>query len=169
MSTPTDAGAGTAYSTIRCGGVTASSRDANRLAVALVLSSPSTSHPKFGPPFTHPCTSATKPAELQLYVPTPPTDRVALGAARKSPPGLVHVSVLKCRWIQVASPGADGAPDPPPPLTALLAPSPQLASTVCSETLTGPEIVCDMKSVSVALVMVAPAGILDVSNCTSPR
>lgn len=83
-----------------------------RIAVCWAASLPFTSHPKFvAGAFSQPCTSAASPAPVHAYGPFwPPMTAEPLGVATKSPPGVVQSSVLKNRWIHVASPAVGVAP-----------------------------------------------------------
>src|SRR5712691_10761356 len=103
------------------------SRVSNRFDVRMVDSSPNTSQPKLLAGLSsHDCTSAIFCAELQVYCPIGPTDRLALTVAKKSPPSLVQKMVSKKRCRHVAS---LGAPCPSPPV-ACEVPSPQSASSL---------------------------------------
>src|SRR5882724_6662285 len=113
------------------------SRVSNRLAVAIVDSSPNISQPKLLPGLSnHDCTSAIICAEVQVYGPMGPTDWLALTVAEKSPPSLVQKIVSKKRCRHVASFDVTGAPSPSSP-GASDVPSPQSASSLCSSTVRG--------------------------------
>src|SRR3990172_7286727 len=67
----------------------------NRFAVSTVPSLPITIQPKLAAGLSNQaCTSATIPAELQLYCPVPPTVVAALAADEKSPPAGLHKAVF---------------------------------------------------------------------------
>jgi hypothetical protein len=77
------------------GGFVPFSRLRNCAALAALISSPITIHPKLLAGLeTHDCTSAIVPLLLQVKVPRPGTLVVALTVGEKSPPGLVQKLVL---------------------------------------------------------------------------
>jgi hypothetical protein len=77
------------------GGLVLLSRLRNWAALAALISSPMTIHPKLVAGLeTHDCTSAIVPLLLQAKVPTLGTLVVALAVGEKSPPGVVQKVVL---------------------------------------------------------------------------
>ena len=92
-----------------------------------------------------------------------PTDVVALAPPTKSPPALAQSWVLKTLSDHVASPMVAGAP-PPSFVAGSDVPSPQSSVRRCSERVFAPDRVLDNSSVSVALVIVDPPGMLPGSN-----
>ena len=103
------------YWMVSTGGL-ALSRVSNRFAVAISDSSPSTSQPKLvAGSSSQDCTSATICDELHVYIPTTPTDWLALTVTEKSPPSVVQKMVSKKRCRHVASLVVAGAPSPSPP------------------------------------------------------
>ena|SRR5437763_11067488 len=103
------------YWMVSIGGL-ALSRVSNRFAVAISDSSPNTNQPKLvAGLFSHDCTSPIIGAALHVYIPTAPTDWLALTVAEKSPPSVVQKMVSKKRCRHVASLVVAGAPSPSPP------------------------------------------------------
>lgn len=103
----------------------------------------------------------------------PLTEVEALALATKSPPAVVQLWVLKKLKSQVASPALawmpSPSPAPTPPRAALEVPSPQSFRARCTAIVCAPELVFDMCSVKVTLVMVDPARIDDRSNLMAAR
>jgi hypothetical protein len=147
------------------------SRVSNRFAVAPSDSSPNTNHPKLAAGlFNHDCTSATICDELHVYIPTAPTDWLALTVAEKSPPSVVQKIVSKKRCRHVASLVVAGAPSPSSP-GATDVPSPQSASSLCSSTVLGvSEGVLDMFKLNVTPRIAEPVGMFPaMSKASTPR
>ena len=158
------------YWMVSTGGL-ALSRVSNRFAVKVSDSSPNTSHPKLvAGLFSHDCTSPIICGELHIYIPTAPTDWLALTVAEKSPPSVVQKIVSKKRCLHVASLGVAGAPSPSSP-GATDVPSPQSASTLWRSTVRGvSEPVLDMFRLKVTPRIVEPAGIFPaISKASTPR
>lgn len=136
-----------------------------------MLSSPTITHPRFDAGLdTQACTSAISPGEVHSNVPfVVLTTSAALGVGAKSPPTAPHSTVLKKRWIQVASFVVDAAPPVSFP-EAFETPSPHEALARCTPTLCGP-VACVklIVSRSRASVTTAVAGSDERSNSTSPR
>src|SRR5581483_3506535 len=163
-------GPGGLYWMVSTGGL-ALSRVSNRFAVVISDSSPNTSHPKLlVGSSSHDCTSARICDELHVYIPTGPTDWLALTVAEKSPPCVVQKIVSKKRCRHVASLGVAGAPSPSSP-GATDVPSPQSARSLCSSMVRAvSRPVLDMFRPKVTPRIVEPGGTFPaMSKASTPR
>src|SRR5947209_2728242 len=98
----------------------------------------------------------------------------ALTVGEKSPPRTVQVGVLKNVYFQVASLVVAWIPSPSPfpvpPWEASEVPSPQSFFTRRNSTVSGPPApALETLSLSIALLIVDPAGINERSNFNKPR
>ena len=138
-----------------------------RTAELLVLSSPIIIQPKLSAvPSSQACTSAMSALLSKVAVEPLPTCWLALAVASKSPPALDQDEVLKKLKFQVASPSAAVVPRPSCP-GALDVLSPQSVVKRCKEKfLDSPRLPL---TESCTLVIVAPAGIPEISNWIRAR